>query len=326
MNVSFTNNTISITDPSVYDSWEKVLLGLVPVLVMSIAFLMYKRIKRLPNGENDSVASRLALFYKLTAGIIWGQFFFHSFINATTYGIFGYRVRSLFFLLGYSVMYAYDLFNRISHSNPNFVGRSGTSKGTEFTLRKHKQQDADYTMLSGNGDASILWDITEENLDLKKRRFIAHIYYVMITFNCMVDGLFLVYNGRVSLHIVDIILFSVIKVMESISLFTVLIHSRMYTRKNFQKKWFYVLLFGWPFVVFSSIILVLCEVTSAQVQLWINHLALGIFYSISCGIMLWFSNYFQNIELEKPTRAQIRLSFLFFISTALVYWVTELFI
>jgi len=123
----------------VYEAWEKVLLSLVPLLVLAIGFLMYRRVKRPPNGSEDSAASRLAIFYNLAAGIIWGQFFFHSLPNATTYGEFGYRLRSVFFLLGYGIMLGYDRFARTSHSNRNFVGRSGTSKGTEYTLKRDNQ-------------------------------------------------------------------------------------------------------------------------------------------------------------------------------------------
>lgn len=330
------SNITNVTwvDPSLYDEGEKAVLGLVPLLVLFIAYLMYKRIKRPPNGSDDSTANRLSIFYNLAAGIIWGQFFFHSLPNATTYGEFGYRLRSVFFLLGYGVMLGYDRFARTSHSNRNFVGRSGTSRGTEYTLKRDTSpmgpmgvgMDADYVRMEGNENPSVLWESTEEYADLGSRRFIAYVYYVVLIFNALCDGLFLTFNSSEMSHPVMIAVFAVDKMMECVALFTVLMHARMYTRRGCSGTAFYVMLVGWPVVVFCSIILVLCGVTADQTSLWINHLALGVFYSIFSGILLWYANHFQHMELEKPTRRELRVSFLLFVLMAFMSWITGYFV
>lgn len=324
--VNFTSIPATLLDPSIYDAWEKALVSLVPLLVLAIGFFMYRRIKMLPNGEEDSVASRLSLFYNLAAGIIWGQFFFHALPNATTHGAFGYKLRSVFFLLGYGIMLGYDRFARTSHSNKNFVGRAGTSKGTEFTLKRDRQIDADYVKMDGSSNPSVLWEGAEEYSDLSSRRFIAYVFYLVLIFNALCGGLFLTYNSVNTMHIVMIAIFTIDKVMESVALFTILIHSRMYTRRGCSRTTFFVMLMGWPLVVLCSIILVLCDVTSDQASQWINHLALGIFYSIFSGILLWYANHFQHMEFEKPTRRQLRVSFLLFIVTAFISWATGYFV
>ena len=328
MNVSFTNSTGSPEDIlfATYDAWEKALIALVPLLVLAIGVLMYKRVTRRLNGEEDSASSRLAVFYNLASGIIWGQFFFHALPNATTYGVLGYRVRSVFFLLGYSLMLGYDRFARTSHTNRHFVGRSGTSRGTEYTMRKDRQLDADYVKMDGNESGSVLWESTEEYADLSQRRHIAYLFYIVLTFNAFCDGLFLAYNSENAVHIVMIAIFAVDKIMECVALFTILMHARMYTSRGCTRGWFFVLLFGWPVIVFGSIVLVLCDVTNPEASQWINHLALGIFYSIFSGILLWYANHFQHMELEKPTRKQLRVSFLLFVLMAFISWLTGYFV
>jgi len=180
--------------------------------------------------------------------------------------------------------------------------------------------------MDGNENASVLWESTEEYSDLGSRRFIAYIFYVVLIFNAFCDGLFLTYNSGDTPHMVLITIFAVDKIMECVALFTVLIHARMYTRRGCTGRMFFVMLIGWPILVFCSIILILCDVTSDQAAQWINHLALGIFYSIFSGILLWYANHFQHMELEKPTRRELRVSFLFFITTALASWITGYFV
>ena len=328
MNLTHSNGTTTTTllDPSVYVAWEKALLVLVPFLVWAVGILMYKRIRRQPNGESDTAASRLLLFYNLAAGIMWGQFFFHALPHATTYGYFGYGLNGLFVLLGYSIIKGYNVIGRTCHDNKNFVGKSPTSISTEFTLRSDVQEDGEYFRMSGNSNGGAQWDVGEEDDGLGRRRTNAHIYYITLIFTCLADGLFLTYNSTDMVHGVMILVFAIDKIIESIGLYTVLLHSRMHTRRGCNRRWFYTLFFGWPFIVFFSIMLILCNVTAGQAYTWINHLALNIFYSVFSGALLWYVNLFERMELEKPTRAQLRISYFSFVMMALLSGVTGYFV
>lgn len=323
---SYINGTYIPADPSLFLDYEKAFVGLVPALVLVVGTLLYKYVRRPSTGEDDTDESRLLPLYTVSAGIMWGQFFMHVFPNATTYGELGYKFRSLFFLVGYSCMVGYERFSRTSHDNRNFVGQSVATNVTSFTLRKDQDIEADYVEMHGNSSGAPLWDASDESLVFYRRRVAAHIYYFMIAFHCLVDGLFLVFNAAKIPHLLLILVFATQKVLESVALFTVLIHARLYTTRGAKKRWFFVLLLGWPLIVLASTMIALSGVNVDTASAWINHAALGTFYSIFAGTLLWFANHFEKIEPAQPTRRQLRLSFLFWNLTALLLWGTGWFV
>lgn len=312
-------------NPALYAPWEKALLGITPVFLYMVAHVMYKRVRRPLEGA-DSVAKRLNIFYNLTAGIIWGQFFFHLLPNATTHGVFGYKLRSIFFLIGYGLMFGYERFSRIAHDNIHYVAPASTSIDSDLSMDRERQEEADYVRMDGNSGGEGQWYITDEMKDLKKRRFIAIVYYLIMVFHCMAGGLFLALNENDVPHVVLAFIFFIDKTLESIALYTVLIHAKMYAKKGFFRLLFLFIFYSWPLVVLASVALILADVTPDGASLWVNHIALGIFYGIAAGIFLWFSNHFQHMELKKPTRRQIIWSFIMFILMAFISWITGYFI
>ena len=323
MNGTFIFQNVTKVSGVIYSTGEKTFLGFIPAFIFIIGVAMYKYVRR-PLLNSESTANRLDIFYNHATGIIWGQFFFHYLPNATTYGQFGYKLRSLFVLLGYGAMLGYDKLSRISSDNVNFVAPSTVS--SDYTLKRGNQEEADYIIMDGSADGSDNWKITEELKELRNRRIIAYIYYVMATFNCFADGLFIIYNSAYTPHILLLALFLVDKVMKSIALFTVLIHAKMYAKRNWRRKLFYALLVGWPLIVLASLIPTFCNINVAQACAWINHIALGIFYGIFAGIMLWYANHFQHMESDNITKKQLRISFVVFIEMALASWLTGYFI
>lgn len=315
-----------LPDSSIFLDYEKALIGLVPVLVLVVGILMYKYVRKPSTGQDDTSAKRLLPFYTLSAGIMWGQVFMHAFPNAATHGDLGYWFRSLFFMVGYCCMVGYERLSRTQHQNRHFVGQSSSSRTTHFTVRQDQDLEADYVVMDGDSSGANLWDASEEMVTIRRRRVTAHIYYLMITFHCLMDGLFLAYNGRATTHILLVLFFALQKCLESVALFTVLIHARMYTTRGAQKRWFFVLLLGWPLVVLCSTIIPLAEVGAETAAQWIDHVALGIFYSLFVGVLLWFANHFEHIEPEHPTKKQLRVSYFFFVATAATMWLTGVFI
>ena len=304
----------TLIDNSLFVAYEKSLLAaVVPLVVMAVGIGMYKRVRREPESESNATP-----FYLVSAGIIWGLFFMHMLPNAITHGVLGYKFRILFFALGYYCMLGYERFSRTSHPNKNFVGRPATG-------RVAPGDEGDYIDMNASESGENYWNASEDGTMLYRRRVLAHIYYIVQTGTSLVDGLFLVYNAQYTDRGLLIALYALRKILQSVALFTVLIYARMYTLRGYGKRWFFTLLLGWPIVVFFSTVLVLAEVDGETASLWINHVALGIAYSFSAGVFLWYANHFEHVELESPTRTQLRLSFVLFVVMSLSVWILVFF-
>ena len=325
MNSTWIYSNVTNVPGYVYSPGEKAFLGIFPASIFILGYIMYRYIRK-PLLNSETVANRLNAFYNLTTGIIWGQFFFHSLPNATTYGFFGYKLRSLFFLFGYGIMLGYDKLSRLTHDNIHFVAPSSTRITTDYTLNKSTQEEANYVIMEGDEDGSNSWRLTAEIKDLRKRRFIAYIYYFVTIFNTIFDGFFLIYNSENSPHFVLLIIFAGDKVMDSIALFTVLIHGKMYSSSDWRRKLFYFLFCGWPIVILLSVVPVFANISIDTISLIIGHISTGIFYGVFAGVMLWYANHFQHMESDPITKKQIRVSFVLFLVMALLSWTTGFFV
>lgn len=325
MNETFSNGTAV---ELFYEPGEKVVLSLVPLLTLLVGIFIYKRTNR-PLQHSDSIEKRLHILYKLTAGIIWGQFFFHALPNATTYGEHGYRLRSLFFLLGYCVLLGYEELGRIVHPNPDYVAPPLAKQRDEFdrTVDRTTQQRFDYLDVDDARSevaARHAWDTEDNKMNLRGRRVVSILFYMVMAFNCVLGGFLLIDTPPGTPHMLAIAMFGINKVLESIAVFTTLMHSEMYTESSHAcgKRLFMAFLYGWSLLVACSTIPLIADLTPPKVTSYLESLGLGAFYGVFAGLLFWYAGHFQRMDLADPTKKQLVLSFLAFTVMALISWTT----
>lgn len=275
-----------------------------------------------------SFEDKLELWYSYTAAGMLGKFLFFSYPNATgPQHTVQDSIVSGFVMLGFFVMICIQKYNRVWYDNPYYVGpAAGTITEIRNLVDKETLMIQQYISADENEEtaAANRLIVVDEVAELKKRRILFYISFVVLFVTTIFEGFFLVFREPFTIGgSWAIVLFFVIdKIKETATISVIAIHALVQT----EKLWYAILMGFWTAVTVCSCLPMILQVSWDQSFGVVTHLATQIFYSLSGGVLFWIALYFIWIDRIKTDKWETFWRLVVFAASGVVSWLCGIFI
>ena len=122
--------------------------------------------------------------YNLASGAMLGQALIHDTPHATMYGEWGFKLRIVFVIIGIVLMRAIDTFTRVSRDHQHFIGEP-TGRANINGMFTSSGDEGGFVSV-GDADSSdtavAVWADQSARIEMRKRRLLAVIYFVLMIF------------------------------------------------------------------------------------------------------------------------------------------------
>lgn len=299
---------------------------LIPIIVGWVVWKWFKK-KRGAGGRGDDTIHRMALLDTGVCGLLFGQFLFHVVprVALTEYGNSGvntYAINLLYILIGFLPMVWLQKLWKVMAVNPNHDFRDTPHSVEIIDLLDVDNGVSDFTVMSPDQVSTVEPGRYEARQEVKRRRLYVAIVYVIIFFQSVLDGVWMVYNQYEQDPRALVAVFYIDKLCES------LIQASILTYALAPQRWYWLLICGFAFVgVGVSTIFPLLPFLDAQfVASTVEHVALRFFLGLSGGILLWISVYLLFLDAVRRSERGKAIGLLFvFTVSILVSWATGYF-
>ena len=266
---------------SILNEIESVVLPfctVIPILVGALGYWIWKR------STDEKMGLRMSVWFMASSAIVFGLAVFHVIFNIS-----GAR-DPRFGLAACGAMFCVCICIKL-HFEMAWV------ENEDLLLNEHNET-ADYVMVTSEALAETTSDINNGQKNIRRRRFIAAITYLTIVFQSAFDGLVLKYNPNGNDSGVQVGMFFISKLLESVVISTALIHAVSKTR------WYVLYMTNFTITVGLSTLaayeLVPPSVPITIFESWIFQIVLG----GSAGILLFLGVYFLYLESRRAEVAQ----------------------
>jgi hypothetical protein len=301
-----------------------IFIGLVCPLVSYIIYRYGRTSLASPSFED-----KMELLYSYTAAGMLGKFLFFSLPNATgpQHTVQDAFV-SGFVMVGFFIMLCVQKYNRVWYDNPYYVGPS-TASSMEIrniinkdTLEIQEYYSADN--LDDKDTANNRLILIDEVAELKKRRLLFYISFVILVATLIFEGFFFVFREPFTIggSWAIVIFFAIDKIKETGTIFVIALHALVHT----EKLWYAILTSVWTVALICSCIPMIVQLTWEQSFAVVTHVATQIFYSLSGGILFSIALYFVWIDRIKTDKCETIMRLIVFGVSAGVSWLCGVFI
>ena len=279
-----------------YSELQKGLFPLVSILCMTIFYLLY-RFGNTPIRGKRGFTERMAFFYSFISSALWSKFLFQALPNAT--GPSNSQVSVLvtgFIMIGFFIMLSIQKCQRI---------RDGGNPLPPLEIRSiidhEKMELTEYYQLNDLDSESVAPDrlqIQDEVLELRKRRQIAYLLIIIMSFLAIMEGFFVVYSepavigGGWSVFS----FFFLNKMIDTGIVGVALLHGYLHVKVGRGRNAYLIVSLYWSIVSGLSPMPALLGMEWSESFKMVNHLATGIFYAFAGGFLLWLALYFIWID------------------------------
>ena len=257
-----------------------------------------------------------------------GQFFFHTLPNATVHGAghapsagvsgaLGYPLLSVFVACGFYAMLLASRLGRVWHDNPYYVAASTGDESSDGVTRGGSVAPPIVHTLDGeaiellpyhlanesDGDAFSrdTWTLQDERSELRRRRAISVVLWLVASVVGTLEGLYLVYHQHSALGGTWALVsaYAANKVLETVALITALLHALHHAAET--RGAYAVPCALWCACATLSTLYVLLDMPWEAAAAALRHPALQIAYAACGGVLFWVALYF--VWLESAARA-----------------------
>lgn len=300
-----------------FNDAQKSLLPLAVIPSGIICTLLYRYGKRGIFQEGDTLEKRLIWCYPLIASLVLGEFFFQAIPNSTGNTSFV----SAFIMLGFFLVFCIQKLSRVWHDNPFYVSPEVTYLEIHnvIDLKSMKLGDYIYTedILDDVDNGRLT--IQDEYVELKRRRFIAYLTFVIMCIMCILEGFFLLHSTWDPWIVT--VFFILDKTMESCIVAIGGLHAFLHAPGELNQNWFIILACIWCMAVgCSTLPLITGTMDRPQALLVVNHTATQIFYALAGGVLFWIALYYVCIDQKRTEKREMSIYLIIFGVGAIISW------
>lgn len=248
---------------------------LVPVGIGTMGYFIWKRDKR--RAVEESMTERMSIWFMASFAVVIGQAIFHVARNLMAYP--DYRIGLVSYAVAFVVMMILSIHLEVLKITDD-----------RDLLLNSRNEEADYVLMDHEAVQEEGANVNSSHVNLLRRRYIAALTYMVIIFQSSVDGFVLKYNPNIQDSWVQIGMFYVSKLLETIVVSTALIHAAI------KARWYVIYMCQFTIAVGLSTLAAYDLVTPLLVVLIYEHPLFQIVLGISGGILLVLSYYFSHLE------------------------------
>lgn len=308
-----------------YSELQKGLFPLVSILCMTVFYLLY-RFGNTPIRGKRGFTERMALFYSFISSALWSKFLFQSLPNAT--GPSNSQVSVLvtgFIMIGFFIMLAIQKCQRIQGGNhvPEIEIRS--------IIDHEKMELTEYYQLTELESESVAPDrlqIQDEVIELRKRRRIAYLLLIVMSFLAVMEGFFIVYSEPAVIGggWAVFSFFFLNKMIDTIIVGVALLHGYIHVKVGRGRNMYLIVSLYWSIVCGLSPMPALLNMEWTESFKMVSHLATGIFYAFAGGFLLWLSVYYIWIDRRREDIRDVAKQLAVFAVTGAVCCIVAFFV
>lgn len=305
---------------------HKAILPLTVLVTWGLAWGARRWFQRLnfttTEGHNRTLENAIEFLCTIVSGILFGQFYFHVLPKVLlVQDERAYAINCLFIMLSFVPAIWMQRLWRLFRVNPNHETRAQQIISiTDVLDVAHGNQVAEFALVAGTDVAEHEPRRYEARQELKRRRIHALIVYVVMVYQGLFDGLWLLYNDSASQPGLLITMFYFDKVMETLVVVTVLLWAAASTRTYVAA----ICVFSIVSVLGSALFPMVPD--PALLGRAAQHVAMRLFLGASGGVLLFASMHFLHMDALRNNQRSTALALLFYFSLALLLsWITGYF-
>lgn len=315
-----------------YSPGAKAGLALVLLPCSILGLLLYRYSRRKLMGK-ETMDSRMINFYSAIAGGILGQFFFHTLPNSTggDVGV-AYSTISVFIFVGFFIMMTIQKCSRVNNEMDYYTAPQGTGMDIRHIIDSETVSENNYykaTDITGEQFGEDMWALLDEHKELKRRRMISILFYIIMLFETILEGFFLVYNKSSSGIPVLIVMFYINKLVQTFIVCVVLIHGMFHVgnpKRTFFRGTYLSLLLLWTITCTLSAIPAMIDMEYYTVFTIMHNFWMTAFYAMAGGILFWIALYFVWLDRKHTNKRETGIRLFLFALFSIVAYVTGMFL
>lgn len=319
---------------SIFSSGQKILYVISSAVVLLVATLVYRVLKRPIRDEEETYDQRTQFIsYIMIACLLGIQICValpHALLHAelgTNFSYTAYALAAFGILIGFNVLLTVQRCVRVHHPNKNYRQSGKVSENIEPLINRDTIEIQEAVKVKDMGKLfSSHVSVMDKVNDLYNRRLIAAILYILLSFMTALDGFFVVYWSDKTLGgnlWVLVVMACIVRFAYGTCVSCVLAHSMLHALV--KSRWYHYLIdfrvaaFLYFVIQVLSALPLLLDVTVDVATGILQHPAFTFFYGVNCGMMLWVLGYFVWIQDAQPTRVSTTryLLLVWFITIAL---------
>ena len=258
---------------------------------------------RRPLAYGQTFADRMELMYTFAAAGMVGNFFFETYPNALQ------QQMSIFWnglmVLGIFVM---TVIQKLS-------AQRGSSRAQDVTLvldpeRMEVLEYVQFEDATSDEAAERRQQFDREKAELRARKRHTLLLVGILGFLCMLEGIYLIYRGRVMLAF-----FLIQKLQETQIVCTSVLHAL------FGRRAYIIICVAWCVVVLCSTIPLIVGMPLMVALQIITHPATTVFYIAAAAVFYWFSNHYINIDKQDADTKETIIRLAVYLGGLVISWI-----
>lgn len=290
-----------------YSPLEKSFLSLACLPCFALLVLIYWYAKRSLINESERVSSRMELWYACMAGAMLGIFIFRTLPQSAAFNNNGnislsYRELAAFVMLGFYALMWVDKVGRVCAYNPVYFNglsiqeASDENANIELLLNRQDVTMTDYHESNNVYDEQFPQELHELQVTahvITRRQRDALLLCVLMSFVCIVEGLYLIYRQDVALggKAGIVACFYIDKLLETLVVGCIMIYGMFHSLSRYRSIYWLISTL-WCIVIVMSVVPVLNDTSMMEITNALQHPAMAICYAISAGFIFYISIFF----------------------------------
>lgn len=286
-----------------YSVVQQVFFAVWSIPCLILAYILFRYGKR-PLSGSETFTERMERFYAAVSFIMLGQVFFQTIPNATNNSSIGIAAMS-FVLIGMFAMHCFQKCWRInSVDNPFYVAPEHFSMEIHQIINHETMDVLDYysndNLLSDEQSQQRL-QVQDERVELTRRRILAFLIFSVMSFQCVLEGFFLIYRESLVYggNWVIVSFYFINKAFQTLVLCVFFLHAFFHGMSERQWNWYFICVALWFCVLVLSCIPVLLNVQFEVVAIVVNHFAVKAIYLLAAGIQVMLAVHLLFIDRKR---------------------------
>lgn len=311
-----------------YDDGQKVALAFSFVPCILVSYLLYKYSKQELHGS-QTIDKSMVYFYNAIGGSILGQLIFHIIPNGIVHHLdINYALMSIFVFLGLFVMLCVQRCARVNSEMQHHTDSSGTTLDVKHTIIKKTVSRGDYFEATELEEQlpDNYFKIIDEDAEIRKRRQITTVFYIILVIGSILEGYILVINkthgiGGIGLHIG---MWYANKLLQTFMISVMSIYAMFHVTN--EKRPYIGLTGFWILVCLLSTIPILSDTTTEFSESTMNNNWMAAFYAFMGGVLWWISGHVRELKFKKTTKKETTIGLILFLLFGIISYITGIFV
>lgn len=304
-----------------FNDVQKSLLPLAIIPSAIICIILYRYGKRGIFMEGETLERRLFWCYPLISSLLLGEFFFQAVPNSTGNTSF----ISAFIVLGFFLVFCAQKFSRVWHDNPYYVSPESSylEIHNAIDLRKMELEEFHHFDPTDEESSNEKRELEDEFTELKRRRFIVRLTFLIMCIMCVLEGFFLLHSTWDPWLVTGF--FVLDKLMESCIIAIGGLHAFFHAPKEKHYNEYIILATFWCICVCCSTIPVIVGMSRDEALAIVNHTATQVFYALAGGVLFWIALYYICIDRRQTDKKEMAIYLIIFGVGSSISWVVGYF-